>query len=380
MKPTVCESLSPESIRTKRGLLDFPLGFYFLSKNMTLNGSRRHFFLWLIVVYCVTSRDDAYCFGFVLNTCHGPSLSSRQKLSSSSLLSIVSESSSTKQSEQVRYTWVDRVHQLCEFRDQYGHTLVPKRYTSNPGLGNWVIRQRTLYNNKYCANLPSSLSPERVEILNSVGFAWDGKVTTRSPCIENASSIEQQKARRRDVIWWIRFQELRDAYLRDDCTTLADQKMSATTTRWLRQQRKEYQHFLTSNGKSHILDDEKLATLMELDPNWWKTIRQKVWEQRCRELLEYKEEFGDCCVPISYKPNKALANWVSNLRKQYNLLQEGKKSNLTEEKIKELNEIGFVWNRWDYEFQKINMLQEIKESTHEYDMRNKGRVQNHMNF
>jgi Helicase associated domain len=66
-------------------------------------------------------------------------------------------------------------------------------------------------------------------------------------------------------------------------------------------------------------------------------------------LEDYRTEHGDCCVTINHS-NRQLANWVSNLRKQYNLRVSGKHSTLTEEKIDQLNAIGFVWNRWEYEF------------------------------
>ena len=125
--------------------------------------------------------------------------------------------------------------------------------------------------------------------------------------------------------------------------------MSPTHQNWIREQRVEYQKFL--NGLDSHLDEEKINALNKIDPNWWKTKRQRNWEHRLRQLQAYKEEHGDCCVPITYKDPK-LANWVSNLRKRYNMKNSGSYARLTQAQIDELNDIGFVWSRWDYEYKK----------------------------
>jgi hypothetical protein len=233
------------------------------------------------------------------------------------------------------YTWVNRVHQLVEYRKKHGSTLVPKRYPENPSLGNWVNKQRVLYR-RYCANeTPCSLTAEKVEILNQIGFCWDGTL----PKNEAASRDIERK-------WWLRLKEFQEAQ-----ESSSKNIVSASLDRWMRQQRAEYQKF--QNGdKTCKLDKKKVALLSGIDPNWWKTIRRRQWEERCRDLIAYRDEHGDCCVPINYKKNKKLANWVSNCRKKYNLRMAGEESNLSLERIEELNEIGMVWDRWDFEFRK----------------------------
>jgi hypothetical protein len=51
-----------------------------------------------------------------------------------------------------------------------------------------------------------------------------------------------------------------------------------------------------------------------------------------------------CRVPHGYPPNKKLSWWVMNQRAQYAQRASGKKTWLTEDRIKLLDEIGFVWN------------------------------------
>ena len=39
-----------------------------------------------------------------------------------------------------------------------------------------------------------------------------------------------------------------------------------------------------------------------------------------------------------------LAIWVNIQRREYRLLQEGRHSQLTDERVQKLNDIGFVWD------------------------------------
>lgn len=284
---------------------------------------------------------DLFCLGFSIcppaeshrtfDNRHAGSVVALQSSSPPSMSETSVETGTKPETNQQRFTWIDRVHQLLEYKQQFGHTLVPKRFPPNPSLGNWVIKQRTLYKTKYSLGLDSALTREQVDVLNEVGFCWDA--THASTITKNA-----QDKKKKEEFWWAKFNELQSS-----CTSAFDGALTPSQSRWLRQQRVEY--------GSGALEESKASALTKFDPEWYKTIRQKQWDDRCRELVDYEKEHGNCCVPISYHKNKKLANWVSNLRKQYNLREAGKESNLSSEKIDELNKLGFVWNRWEYEFE-----------------------------
>lgn len=229
-----------------------------------------------------------------------------------------------------RASWIDRVNELVEYKQQYGNTLVPKRYVDNPALGNWVNKQRQLYR-KYCANETTScsLTAEKVKILESLGFCWD------------ASSQESKASEADNELWWYRFENLKLSY-----GSLED-KLPPSALLFLREQRREFLKY--QNGQSSALDPAKISALKGLDPGWSKTSHQRQWDKRVEELKEYRAEHGDCCVPIGYE-NPKLAHWVSNVRKKYNLRVSGQHSTLTKEQINQLNSIGFVWDYWDYEY------------------------------
>jgi hypothetical protein len=62
-------------------------------------------------------------------------------------------------------------------------------------------------------------------------------------------------------------------------------------------------------------------------------------------LKKFKKEFSHCRVPKGYDKDWELANWVRNQRlEQANLSKEGKKSRMTPERFKLLDDLGFKWS------------------------------------
>ena len=61
--------------------------------------------------------------------------------------------------------------ELLAYRQQHGNCNVPKRYTENIALGNWINYQRREYK-KYKRGSKSYMTEERIAKLEKVGFAW----------------------------------------------------------------------------------------------------------------------------------------------------------------------------------------------------------------
>jgi hypothetical protein len=236
----------------------------------------------------------------------------------------------------VRYTWTARLQQLIEYKNRTGNTLVPKRYKENPALGNWVNKQRQNYR-KFVLNQPTSLTKRQVDILNELQFCW---VATR---------IDRSALSWRSINdWWAQLEDLRRAAY-PKLALVPPQSPHGT---WIQRQREMYVGSRAHGASMECtLQPDQVEALNSLDPEWYLTRRQLLWERRYRELVEYKAGNGNCCVPISYA-NKQLANWVSHQRKQYNLMQRSKPSYMTTDRLHRLNSIGFVWNRWDDRFAK----------------------------
>lgn len=69
----------------------------------------------------------------------------------------------------------------------------------------------------------------------------------------------------------------------------------------------------------------------------WKEARDQKWKQQFAKLLAFKKKFGHCRVPQN-DHYKDLGAWVANHRQLYS------KHNIREDRLKLLNDAGFVWN------------------------------------
>lgn len=87
-----------------------------------------------------------------------------------------------------------------------------------------------------------------------------------------------------------------------------------------------------------------------------------VFHQRYIELLQFKDIFGHCDVPKRYKENRVLAAWVSNLRSRR------KRGLLSQEKIDQLDNIGFCWTstRTQWESRLADLANFIREHGHSF--------------
>jgi hypothetical protein len=69
-----------------------------------------------------------------------------------------------------------------------------------------------------------------------------------------------------------------------------------------------------------------------------------LWDERFNDLCKYREKHGNCLVPHTYTENRPLTRWVKRQRYQYKRIMEYKSSSITDERVKALEEVGFVWD------------------------------------
>jgi hypothetical protein len=79
-------------------------------------------------------------------------------------------------------------------------------------------------------------------------------------------------------------------------------------------------------------------------PIRFRAYQAEQWADKFYELCQFREEKGHSCVPRTFKENPALASWVKRQRYQHKLKIEGKQSTMTDERIIELEQIGFIWD------------------------------------
>jgi hypothetical protein len=87
----------------------------------------------------------------------------------------------------------------------------------------------------------------------------------------------------------------------------------------------------------------------------YHAFQNERWMDRFQELVEFYQKEGHFNVP--YKSNTTLFQWVKRQRHQFKLRSMGEHSNLTIERIQQLDKIGFVWNShlaaWNDKFQEL---------------------------
>jgi DNA repair exonuclease SbcCD ATPase subunit len=129
--------------------------------------------------------------------------------------------------------------------------------------------------------------------------------------------------------WVTRYTELVE-YKREfgNCCVPRRYKTNPKLGCWVSKQRQLF--------KSNQLAEHRIAELNEIGFTW-EIDKEDAWMSCYNELVEYKREFGNCCVPQRYKTNPKLGSWVHNQRSLF------KSNRLAKDHIEKLNEIGFTW-------------------------------------
>lgn len=121
---------------------------------------------------------------------------------------------------------------------------------------------------------------------------------------------------------------------------------------WLTRQKKQYKNFQYGHKNERPW---RVAALQKLGVKWEK--RASLWDTHYKELLAYKERHGDCIVPTKAAEYKDLGVWVAVQRNEYLKRGRGEPTQLNQKRIDRLNEVGFVWNvtnhQWNEMYKKL---------------------------
>lgn len=141
--------------------------------------------------------------------------------------------------------WSEKLDRLRRFRQKHRHCLVPCSYDPDPSLARWVRRQRYHYH-LHLGGKPSPLKPDRIEILNSIGFQWDA-----------------QEAQWRERL--LELKEFKEQYGHTAVPSSypANQKLAT----WVKFQRQQYRRYEKGDYSSY-LTKERIAVLDDLDFVW----------------------------------------------------------------------------------------------------------------
>lgn len=204
------------------------------------------------------------------------------------------------------------------------------------------------------------------------------------PLLKNMNAVQGNRMAERRRKGWVkktweeRLEELK-AYkmVHGDANVPTLSKENPSLGHWVHDQRKQYRLF--NEKKQTAMTLSRIEQLESVGFKWalQRHTTMKSWNERFDELKLYLAEKGDCNVPIRYKENPSLGQWVSTQRQEYGARKKGKKSNITDERITALEEIGFVWSlrdtskmaprkTWDAHFE---TLKEFKQKNGHCDVR-----------
>jgi len=229
--------------------------------------------------------------------------------------------------------WEDQFNMLLLYKEANGDCNVPRVYKANAKLGNWVHWQRRQYQLLSVPNKTSSMTKERKEKLEEIGFEW-----------------EISRTRGKLTAWEKNFVLLKKyKKIHGHCNVGKKDMENDNTWRelypWVLAQRSQYKLFLRKvrdPNSRNVIKPKRIQKLESLGFIW--NTKTALWNTRLAELKAYKEQNGNCRVPISYAENKKLGQWVSVQRVQYKKWQNGDKTTMTEKRIVILESLDFEWS------------------------------------
>jgi len=230
----------------------------------------------------------------------------------------------------MRVPWEDRIQQLKDYKAAHGSLAIPIRYKDNPSLGKFVHNTREQYKlfhnrTKEGYKKKCSLTPERIEELEAMGFLW----TT-------------ERSKRQNHDWNNRLQQLKEyKKIHGHCRVPHGYEEDPSFAEWIHRQRTTYASILKDPEETSALVKDRMKQLEELGFNF--TVHSDKWMDHYEQLKLYKRNHGDCLVPTHYADNPQLGRWTHTQRHQRRLQSKGKRSCMTKERIAMLDALGFQW-------------------------------------
>jgi superfamily II DNA or RNA helicase len=208
-------------------------------------------------------------------------------------------------------TWDSNFAKLKAYKDYWQHCNVPAKWEGDPQLASWVSQQRTQGN---CDRLDA----DKKQRLISLGF-----------------DFKHQRNKRMET--WMGWYSQLEAYKLKHGNLLMNQRGSRLG-RWVMTQIRANTAGELEDSQKHFLEDIKFP----FDPveARWNNFYEKLvmYHKNNRDSLVGTRE-GDCSV---------LSAWVK---------QQRASKDISEEKKRELNDLGFIWDinayNWEQNYQQL---------------------------
>lgn len=203
-------------------------------------------------------------------------------------------------------TWMKWYRELETYAHEHGNSHVPRTHT-NTKLASWVWTQRIRRDKSYADAPP--LTKEQVALLDKLGFQWGGA---------------------REEKWAARLEQLKQfKEQHGHCEVGLVAGENDDLWGWVRTQRS-----MKARGE---LEDERKAQLDAIGFSWTGETTDRRWDDMYERIKNYHAQHGNADVPNRWKNDLKLSAWVNDQR------QRRKKSLITDEQVRLLDEVRFTW-------------------------------------
>jgi len=118
--------------------------------------------------------------------------------------------------------------------------------------------------------------------------------------------------------------------------------------RWCNQMRMSYKDIKEGRSTGRKLSKADMQRLENAGFEW-NVFKKVPFDERIKDLMSFKAEFGHCNVPCTRSKNNkhlSLGKWCDNLRQSYKAIKEGSSPycKLSKANIQCLENAGFEWN------------------------------------
>ncbi|KAG7341299.1 helicase domain protein [Nitzschia inconspicua] len=212
--------------------------------------------------------------------------------------------------------WVSQFKAMKKFVKKYNTTKVSHSllgYNSSIAITlNWAHRQRVSYN-QFMRNETSIITPQQIDLLNSIDFAWN---------LTNKTSHEK---------WIHQYFKLYCHHFQHNNTVISQSSgYNSDFVYWVEMQKRDYNAGKLPQGKIDLLND------LNFD---WTLHPVTTWEDLYEQLSQYHDRFGSTL--INTKIDKDLGMWTGELRILYS------KGDLDPTWVAKLNQLTFDWDAED---------------------------------
>ncbi|KAG7358175.1 helicase domain protein [Nitzschia inconspicua] len=212
--------------------------------------------------------------------------------------------------------WMSQFKAMKKFVKKYNTTKVSNTpvgfYSSIATTLRWAETQRMSYS-KYIRNETSTITPQQIDLLNSIDFAWNlTNKTTHEKWIHEYLKL-----------YWHHFQH-------NNTVISQSSGYNSDFVYWVETQKRDYNAGKLAQGKIDLLND------LDFD---WTLDPVATWEDMYEQLSQYYDRFGSTLINTNI--NKDLGTWTSELRILYS------KGELDPTWVAKLNQLKFVWDTED---------------------------------